>query len=276
MLEIKNLHARVDDKEILRGINLTVNAGEVHAIMGPNGSGKSTLANVLAGREAYEVTEGEVLYQGQDLLEMAPEERAREGLFMAFQYPVEIPGVNNTYFLKAAVNAIRKHRGEEELDGFEFLNLVKEKARLVELDDSLMKRPVNEGFSGGEKKRNEIFQMAVLDPKLAILDETDSGLDIDALRIVANGVNKLRGPDRAIVVVTHYQRLLEYIEPDFVHVLMDGEIVKSGDKSLALQLEDKGYQWVEDEVSETRLQKVEHALEKTVAAAANVASAANI
>jgi Fe-S cluster assembly ATP-binding protein len=207
---------------------------------------------------------------------MDPEERAREGLFMAFQYPVEIPGVNNTYFLKAAVNAIRKHRGEEELDGFDFIKLVKEKARLVELDDSLMKRPVNEGFSGGEKKRNEIFQMAVLDPKLAILDETDSGLDIDALRIVANGVNKLRGPERAVVVVTHYQRLLEYIVPDYVHILMDGQIVKSGDKSLALELEEKGYQWVEDEVRESRLQKAEHVLEKAVAAAANVASAANI
>jgi Fe-S cluster assembly ATP-binding protein len=276
MLEISNLHARVEDKEILRGINLTVNTGEVHAIMGPNGSGKSTLANVLAGREAYVVTAGEVLYEGKDLLDMAPEERAREGLFMAFQYPVEIPGVNNTYFLKAAVNAIRKHRGEEELDGFEFINLVKDKARFVELDDSLMKRPVNEGFSGGEKKRNEIFQMAVLDPKLAILDETDSGLDIDALRIVANGVNKLRGPDRAIVVVTHYQRLLEYIVPDYVHILMDGQIVKSGDKSLALELEDKGYQWVEDEVRESRLGKVEHTLERAVAAAANVASAANL
>ncbi len=276
MLEIRNLHARVDDKEILRGINLTVNAGEVHAIMGPNGSGKSTLANVLAGRESFEVTEGEVLYEGKNLLEMAPEERAREGLFLAFQYPVEIPGVNNTYFLKAAVNAIRKHRGEEELDGFDFINLVKEKAKFVELDDSLMKRPVNEGFSGGEKKRNEIFQMAVLDPKLAILDETDSGLDIDALRTVANGVNKLRGPERAIVVVTHYQRLLEYIVPDYVHILMDGQIVKSGDKTLALELEDKGYQWVEDEVKESRLLKAEHALERSLAAAANVAASANL
>src|SRR5579872_5253912 len=230
MLTIANLHARVDDKEILRGIDLTVNAGEVHAIMGPNGSGKSTLANVLAGRDAFEVTQGSVTYKGLDLLEMDPEERAREGLFMAFQYPVEIPGVNNTYFLKAAVNAIRKHHGQEELDAMDFLTLVREKARIMDLDESLMKRNVNEGFSGGEKKRNEIFQMAILDPTLAILDETDSGLDIDALRTVANGVNKLRNAERAIVVVTHYQRLLEYIVPDVVHVLVDGRIVKSGDK----------------------------------------------
>jgi Fe-S cluster assembly ATP-binding protein len=252
MLSIKNLHAKVEDNEILRGINLTVNAGEVHAIMGPNGSGKSTLANVLAGRDNYEVTQGEVLYNDQDLLELAPEERAREGLFLAFQYPVEIPGVNNTYFLKAAVNSIRKHRGEEELDALDFLALVREKVKLVEMDQSLMNRNVNEGFSGGEKKRNEIFQMAVLDPKLAILDETDSGLDIDALRIVANGVNKLRSPERAAIVVTHYQRLLEYIVPDFVHVLVDGRIVKSGGKELALELEAKGYAWIEEEIRQAR------------------------
>jgi Fe-S cluster assembly ATP-binding protein len=245
MLEIKNLHAKVEDKEILRGIDLTVNAGEVHAIMGPNGSGKSTLANVLAGREAFEVTAGEVLYEGKDLLEMDPEERAREGIFMAFQYPVEIPGVSNTYFLKAAVNALRKHRGVEELDAMDFLVLVREKAKLVQMDQSLLNRPVNVGFSGGEKKRNEIFQMAVLDPKLAILDETDSGLDIDALRIVANGVNALRRPDRAVIVVTHYQRLLNYIVPDSVHVLVDGRIVRSGGKELALELEARGYAGVE-------------------------------
>jgi Fe-S cluster assembly ATP-binding protein len=249
MLEIRNLHARVDDNEILRGIDLTVNPGEVHAIMGPNGSGKSTLANVLAGRDAFEVTQGEVTFNGLDLLEMDPEVRAREGLFMAFQYPVEIPGVNNTYFLKAAVNAIRKHHAQDELDAMDFLALVREKAKFVDLDESLMKRNVNEGFSGGEKKRNEIFQMAILDPRLAILDETDSGLDIDALRTVANGVNKLRNANRAIVVITHYQRLLEYIEPDFVHVLLDGRIVKSGDKSLALQLEEKGYAWIEAELA---------------------------
>jgi Fe-S cluster assembly ATP-binding protein len=245
MLEIKNLHAKIGDKEILRGVNLTVNPGEVHAIMGPNGSGKSTLANVLAGRDAFEVTAGEVLYEGKDLLEMGPEERAREGVFMAFQYPVEIPGVSNMYFLKAAVNAIRKHRGEEELDAMEFLALVREKAKLVEMDQSLLNRPVNVGFSGGEKKRSEITHMAVLDPKLAILDETDSGLDIDALRIVANGVNALLRPDRAVVVVTHYQRLLNYIVPDFVHVLVDGRIVRSGGKELALELEAKGYAGVE-------------------------------
>src|SRR5262249_24499599 len=221
MLEIRNLHARVDDNEILRGINLTVNAGEVHAIMGPNGSGKSTLAGVLAGREAYDVTAGELLYQGKDLLDMDPEERARAGIFLAFQYPVEIPGVSNTYFLKAALNAIRKHRGLDELDAMEFLGLVKEKMRVLHIDEDLLKRPVNEGFSGGEKKRNEIFQMAVLDPKLAILDETDSGLDIDALRVVADGVNALRNKDRAMLVITHYQRLLNYIVPDKVHVLFE-------------------------------------------------------
>jgi Fe-S cluster assembly ATP-binding protein len=247
MLEIRNLHARVGDNEILRGVDLRVSAGEVHAIMGPNGSGKSTLAHVLAGRPGYTVTEGQVLYRGKDLLALPPEERAREGVFLAFQYPVEIPGVSNVYFLKAALNAIRKHRGEGELDAIEFLQLVKEKAKLVELDEELTRRAVNEGFSGGEKKRNEIFQMAVLEPALAVLDETDSGLDIDALRIVAGGVNKLRGPDRAMVVVTHYQRLLEYIVPDFVHVLVDGRIVRSGGKEMALELEEKGYAWLEKE-----------------------------
>jgi Fe-S cluster assembly ATP-binding protein len=252
MLQIKNLHAQVGDHEILSGINLTVKAGEVHAIMGPNGSGKSTLAGVLAGREAYEVTAGEVLYQGKDLLAMAPEERAREGIFLAFQYPVEIPGVSNTYFLRAAVNAIRKHRGLEEYDAMDFLTLVKEKLRLIHIDEDLLKRPVNEGFSGGEKKRNEIFQMAVLDPKLAILDETDSGLDIDALRIVADGVNTLRSPDRATLVITHYQRLLNYIVPDKVHVLYEGRIVKSGGKELALELEEKGYGWIEDSIKQTQ------------------------
>jgi Fe-S cluster assembly ATP-binding protein len=245
MLVIKNLHANVEGREILRGIDLTVNAGEVHAIMGPNGSGKSTLAHILAGREGYEVTEGQVLYQGKDLLAMPPEERAREGIFLAFQYPLEIPGVNTTYFLKAALNAIRKHRGQPELDAMDFLTLVKEKTKLVEMDQSLLNRPINEGFSGGEKKRNEIFQMALLDPKLAVLDETDSGLDIDALRVVAGGVNALRGPDRAMILITHYQRLLNYIVPDYVHVLSEGRIVKSGDKRLALELEEKGYGWVE-------------------------------
>jgi Fe-S cluster assembly ATP-binding protein len=245
MLVIKNLHARVEGREILRGINLTVNAGEVHAVMGPNGSGKSTLAHILAGREGYEVTEGEVLYEGKDLLAMPPEERAREGIFLAFQYPLEIPGVNTTYFLKAALNSIRKHRGQPELDAMDFLTLVKEKTKLVEMDQALLNRPINEGFSGGEKKRNEIFQMALLDPKLAILDETDSGLDIDALRVVANGVNALRRPERAMIVITHYQRLLNYIVPDHVHVLSEGRIVKSGDKRLALELEEKGYGWVE-------------------------------
>jgi Fe-S cluster assembly ATP-binding protein len=249
LLEVRNLHARAAGNEILRGIDLTVNAGEVHAIMGPNGSGKSTLAQVLAGRESYEVTEGEVRYDGKDLLEMAPEDRAREGIFMAFQYPVEIPGVSTVYFLKAAVNAIRKHRGLEELDAVDFLALVKQKMKLVAMEEALLNRPINEGFSGGEKKRNEIFQMAVIDPRLAILDETDSGLDIDALRIVANGVNTLRKPDRAVVVVTHYQRLLNHIVPDFVHVLLDGRIVRSGDKSLALALEEKGYAWLEGEAS---------------------------
>jgi len=251
MLEIRNLHTSVGGSEILRGVNLVVNAGEVHAIMGPNGSGKSTLANVLAGREAYQVTEGQVLYNGKDLLEMDPEERACEGLFMAFQYPVEIPGVTNTYFLKAAVNAIRSYRGEEELDAMDLTQLVKEKAQLLDLDASLLGRPVNEGFSGGEKKRNEIFQMAVLEPKLAVLDETDSGLDIDAMRIVANGVNSLRSPERAFLVITHYQRLLDYIIPDFVHVLVDGRLVKSGGKDLALELEEKGYAWLEEELAVT-------------------------
>ncbi|MGH8067136.1 MAG: Fe-S cluster assembly ATPase SufC [Candidatus Entotheonellia bacterium] len=248
MLHIRNLHVSAAGHEILRGIDLTVNAGEVHAIMGPNGSGKSTLAQVLAGREDYEISGGEVFYEGKDLLQMTPEERAREGMFLAFQYPVEIPGVSTTYFLRAAVNAIRKHRGLEELDAMDFLGLLKEKMSLVEMEQALLNRPINEGFSGGEKKRNEILQMAILDPKLAILDETDSGLDIDALKIVANGVNGLRGPDRAMIVITHYQRLLDYIIPDFVHVLVDGRIVKSGDKQLALELEQKGYNWIEEQV----------------------------
>src|SRR3954453_11867844 len=239
MLVIKNLHARVEDKEILKGIDLTVNPGEVHAIMGPNGSGKSTLAGVLAGRDAFDVTAGEVTYQGKNLLELAPEERAREGVFLAFQYPVEIPGVTNTYFLRAAVNAVRKHRGEPELDAAGFLKLVREKSKLIKIGDDLLKRPVNEGFSGGEKKRNEIFQMAVLDPTLAILDETDSGLDIDALKTVADGVNALRSPKRSMIVITHYQRLLNYIVPDRVHVLAHGRIVRSGGKELALELEAK-------------------------------------
>lgn len=250
LLEIKNLHANINGTEILRGIDLKVNAGEVHAIMGPNGSGKSTLASVLAGREEYEVTEGEIWYNGKNLLELSPEDRAREGVFLAFQYPVEIPGVSNTNLLKTAVNEIRKYRGEEELDAMEFLELLKEKSKLVELDQKFLSRSVNEGFSGGEKKRNEIFQMAVLNPKLAILDETDSGLDIDALRIVANGVNKLRSKDNAIIVVTHYQRLLNYIIPDFVHVLYQGKIVKSGGKELALELEEKGYDWIKNGKSE--------------------------
>jgi len=244
MLEIRNLHARAGNNEILRGIDLTVNAGEVHAVMGPNGSGKSTLAQVLAGREDYQVTAGGVIYEGKDLLAMSPEDRAREGIFLGFQYPVEIPGVSTTYFLKAAFNAIRKHRGLEELDAVDFLALIKEKTKILEMEQSLLNRPINEGFSGGEKKRNEIFQMAVLEPKLAILDETDSGLDIDALKIVANGVNALRNPDRAMVVITHYQRLLNYIVPDYVHVLVDGRIVKSGGKALALELEAKGYDWI--------------------------------
>jgi Fe-S cluster assembly ATP-binding protein len=245
MLSIQNLHASVNDREILKGISLDVKAGEVHAIMGPNGSGKSTLAGVLAGREAYDVTQGTVEFLGKDLLDMDPEERAREGIFLAFQYPVEIPGVSNTYFLRAAVNAVRKHRGQPELDAAQFLALVKEKVKILHMDADLLKRPVNEGFSGGEKKRNEIFQMAVLDPKLAILDETDSGLDIDALRIVSEGVNALRSKDRAIIVVTHYQRLLNYIVPDKVHVLFEGRIVKSGGKELALELEKQGYGWIE-------------------------------
>jgi len=246
MLEVTNLHASVFGNEILRGINLKVKAGEVHAIMGPNGSGKSTLAGVLSGREAYEVTAGSVSYGGKNLLELSPEDRAREGVFLAFQYPVEIPGVSNTYFLKAALNAIRKHRGLEPLDAVEFLALLKERMKMIDIDQSLLNRPVNEGFSGGEKKRNEIFQMAVLEPKLAILDETDSGLDIDALRIVADGVNKLRSKDNATIVVTHYQRLLNYIVPDVVHVLVDGRIVKSGGKELALELEEKGYEWIRE------------------------------
>ncbi|MFQ5345153.1 MAG: Fe-S cluster assembly ATPase SufC [Mariprofundus sp.] len=250
MLTIENLHASVAGKEILKGINLTVGAGEVHAIMGPNGSGKSTLSNVIAGRDGYEVTAGSVIYHGKDLLTMSPEERAWEGVFLAFQYPVEIPGVNNTYMLKAGVNAKRKHHGEQELDAMDFMQLVKEKAKLVELDQSFLSRGVNEGFSGGEKKRNEIFQMAVLEPSLALLDETDSGLDIDALRIVAQGVNALRREDRSIVLVTHYQRLLDYIEPDFVHVLVDGQILKSGDRHLALELEERGYDWVKDEAKQ--------------------------
>jgi Fe-S cluster assembly ATP-binding protein len=248
MLEIRNLHVSAAGHEILRGIDLTVKAGEVHAIMGPNGSGKSTLAQVLAGREDYEITAGEVFYEGKDLLQMAPEDRAREGIFLAFQYPVEIPGVSTTYFLRAAVNAIRKHRGLEELDAMDFLGLLKDQMNLVEMEQTLLNRPINEGFSGGEKKRNEILQMAVLDPKLAILDETDSGLDIDALKIVANGVNSLRSPDRAMIVITHYQRLLSYIVPDFVHVLFDGRIVKSGGKQLALELEQKGYGWIEEQM----------------------------
>jgi len=247
MLEIRNLYARVHDREILRGVDLTVHAGEVHAIMGPNGSGKSTLAQILAGREDYEVTAGEVRYEGKDLLRMPPEERAREGIFLAFQYPIAIPGVSTAYFLKAALNAMRKHRGLDELDAMEFLTLVKEKMKRLEMDQNLLNRPLNEGFSGGEKKRNEVFQMAVLDPKLAILDETDSGLDIDALKIVSNGVNALQSPDRAMIVITHYQRLLKYIVPDYVHVLFQGRIVKSGGKALALELEEKGYDWIKAE-----------------------------
>lgn len=250
MLEIKNLFVKIEDKEILKGINLTVNPGEVHAIMGPNGSGKSTLAQVIAGREEYEITGGEILFDGKNLLDMSPEDRAREGVFLAFQYPVEIPGVSNTNLLKTAVNEIRKHRGLEAYDSIEFLQVIKEKMKLVELDPSFLSRSVNEGFSGGEKKRNEIFQMAVLDPKLGVLDETDSGLDIDALRIVANGVNKLKSDKNAFVVVTHYQRLLNYIVPDFVHILLDGRIVVSGDKNLALKLEEVGYDWVKDHAQE--------------------------
>jgi len=245
MLSIKNLHANVAGNEILRGINLEIKPGEVHAIMGPNGSGKSTLAHVLSGRDGYDVTQGEVLFGESELLEMAPEDRSREGLFLAFQYPVEIPGVNNTYFLKAALNAKRAHRGEEELDAFDFLSLVKGKMKLLEMSEKFLERPVNEGFSGGEKKRNEVLQMAVLEPKLAILDETDSGLDIDALRIVSEGVNSLRNEERSFLVITHYQRLLDYIVPDYVHVLAGGKIVKSGGKELALELEKNGYGWIE-------------------------------
>ena len=249
MLKIENLHASVGGTEILKGIDLDVKAGEVHAIMGPNGSGKSTLAQVLAGRETYAVTVGRVLLEGRDLLGLQPEDRAREGLFMAFQYPVEIPGVSNVYFLKAALNALRKSRGQDELDAIDFLTYVRDKLKIVDMDESFLSRSVNEGFSGGEKKRNEIFQMAVLDPKLAILDETDSGLDIDALKIVAHGVNAMRAPERAMVVITHYQRLLDYIVPDKVHVLADGRIVRSGDKSLAQELEKKGYGWIEEGVA---------------------------
>ncbi|MDX8383256.1 MAG: Fe-S cluster assembly ATPase SufC [Ghiorsea sp.] len=249
MLVIKDLHASVEDKEILKGLSLTIGAGEVHAIMGPNGAGKSTLSNIIAGKGGYTVTSGSISYKNQDLLALNPEERAWAGVFLAFQYPVEIPGVNNTYLLKAGVNAKRKHLGLEELDAFDFMQVVKEKAKLVELDPSFLSRSVNEGFSGGEKKRNEIFQMAVLEPSLALLDETDSGLDIDALRIVANGVNKLRAADRSIMMVTHYQRLLNYIEPDFVHVLADGKILKTGDKSLAIELEERGYDWVKEEAA---------------------------
>jgi len=249
MLSIRNLHARIGARNILKGVNLEVRPGEVHAIMGPNGSGKSTLASVLAGRAGCEVTQGTVEYLGQDLLAMEPEERARAGVFLAFQYPVEIPGVNNAYLLKAALNAIRRQRGEPELDAFDFLSLIRDKMKLMQMDESFLSRGVNEGFSGGEKKRNEILQMAVLEPQLALLDETDSGLDIDALRVVANGVNSLRRPDRAIVLVTHYQRLLDYIEPDVVHVLSDGRILRSGDKSLALELEKRGYDWVRQEAA---------------------------
>ena len=241
ILEIKNLHAKAGDREILRGIDLTVYPGEVHAVMGPNGSGKSTLSQVIAGRDLYEVTEGEVIYEGKDLLELDPEERAQEGIFLAFQYPVEIPGVSNLYFLKAALNAVRKKKGQAEVDAMEFLTLVRQRMSIMDMDENLLNRAVNAGFSGGEKKRNEIFQMAVLEPRLALLDETDSGLDIDALKIVSNGVNALRAADRAIVVITHYQRLLNHIVPDFVHVLSEGRIVKSGDKSLALELEESGY-----------------------------------
>ncbi|HEY3302844.1 MAG TPA: Fe-S cluster assembly ATPase SufC [Candidatus Binatia bacterium] len=248
MLTIKNLHAKADGNEILRGIDLAVKAGEVHAVMGPNGSGKSTLAHILAGREGYEVTQGEIIYEGKDLFQMPPEERARAGIFLAFQYPVEIPGVNTTYFLKAALNSIRKHRGFPELDAMDFLALVKEKMKIVDMDQSLLNRAINEGFSGGEKKRNEVFQMALLEPKLAILDETDSGLDIDALKVVAGGVNALRSKERAVIVITHYQRLLNYIVPDHVHVLSEGRIVKSGGKGLALELEEKGYAWTEGPV----------------------------
>lgn len=252
ILEIKNLHASVDGHEILKGINLTVNPGEIHGIMGPNGSGKSTLAQVLARREAFIVTQGEVLFNGKNLLELKPEEAAAEGLFMAFQYPVEVPGINNAYFIRSAVNAVRKYRGEEEMDAMDFLPSYKERMKALEMDERFLNRAVNEGFSGGEKKRNEILQMMMLEPKLAILDETDSGLDIDALRIVSGGVNAMRSPERSFLVVTHYQRLLNYIVPDYVHVLVDGRIVKSGGKELALELEDRGYGWVENEAALTR------------------------
>jgi Fe-S cluster assembly ATP-binding protein len=249
LLEIKDLHVTVEDRPILKGLSLSVDSGQLHAIMGPNGSGKSTLVHVLAGREGYRVTKGEVLYKGKPLFDLSPEDRAREGIFLAFQYPVEIPGVSNAYFLRAALNAIRKHRGLEEIDPVDFLALIKEKARRVEMDEGLINRPVNEGFSGGEKKRNEILQMAMLDPTLALLDETDSGLDIDALRIVSGGINSLRGKDRAMIVVTHYQRLLDYVVPDVVHVLYDGRIAKSGGKALALELEQKGYGWIEEQTA---------------------------
>lgn len=251
MLEIRNLHARIEEREILKGINLTVNKGEVHAIMGPNGSGKSTLANVIAGKNDYEVTEGEILLAGEELIELDPEERAAAGLFLAFQYPVEIPGVSNTYFLRSALNAVRKARGEEEMDAMAFLNHTKAKMKALDLDQKMLSRSVNEGFSGGEKKRNEIFQMAVLEPTMAVLDETDSGLDIDALKVVSDGVNALRSPERGFLVITHYQRLLTYIVPDFVHVLVDGRIVKSGGKELALELEEKGYGWIEEQLAAT-------------------------
>jgi Fe-S cluster assembly ATP-binding protein len=249
LLEVKNLHAGIKDREILKGVDLTINAGEVHAIMGKNGSGKSTLANVIMGRETYEVTEGSITFKGLDVLDMDPEERAREGVFLAFQYPVEIPGVSTDYFLKAAVNATRKHKGLPDLNAAEFIKLIKDKMALLKMDPSFMRRAINEGFSGGEKKRNEIFQMAVCDPTLCLMDETDSGLDIDALKTVAQGANALRGPDRAILLVTHYQRLLNYITPDFVHVMIDGRIVKTGDKNLALELEERGYDWVEKEAA---------------------------
>ncbi len=252
MLDIDNLHARVGEREILKGIDLHVGTGEVHAIMGPNGSGKSTLAGVLAGRSEYIVTKGSATFDGKDLLSMDPEQRARDGVFLAFQYPVELPGVNNAYFLKAALNAVRKHRGEPDLDAIDFMAIVRDRMKLLDIEPAMLNRPVNEGFSGGEKKRNEIFQMAVLEPRLAILDETDSGLDIDALKIVANGVNALRSPERSTIVVTHYQRLLNYIVPDYVHVLSEGRIVKSGGKDLALELEEKGYGWIEEEAGVSR------------------------
>lgn len=251
MLEIKNLHASIEGNEILKGINLTIQTGEVHTVMGPNGSGKSTLASVLAGKEEYEVTDGDILYQGKSILELSPEDRAREGMFLAFQYPVEIPGVNNSYFLKAGLNAIRKYQGKDELDSMDFLQLVKEKLHLVDMDESMLHRSVNSGFSGGEKKRNEIFQMLILEPQLAVLDETDSGLDIDAIKIVARGVNQYRSPDHSVLLVTHYQRLLNYIVPDFVHVLYNGKIIKSGDKNLALELEEKGYDWIKEPSEQT-------------------------